>query len=110
MSDKKGYLTDHNGKPSSMRFMSFVSLFTGVGLTALVGLIVYQGQDPANINFLFNLILVWIVGAFAPKAVQKYIEGAFFPESSPIGTVAQGEPKHTPEERTATTAQPAEKP
>lgn len=77
----EGYLTDHNGKPSSMRLMSFVSLFSGVGLTVLIGVIVYQGQDPENISFLFNLILVWIVGAFAPKAIQKYVEGAFFRNS-----------------------------
>jgi len=103
---KQSYLTDHNGKPSSMRFMSFVSLFAGVGLTALIGLIVYQGQDPANIDFLFNLILVWIVGAFAPKAVQKYIEGAFFPsdpEKGPTGMMQgterrKGSPRQTPQQ------------
>jgi len=81
MKSKNGYLTDHQGKPSSMRLASLVSLFVGVALTGLIGLIVYQGQEPGNLSFLFNLVLVWIVGAFAPKAVQKYIEGAFWPGS-----------------------------
>ncbi len=75
---KQGYLTDHNGKPSNMRLMATLSIVVAIGLTALVGLIIYQGQEAQDLSFLFNLILVWIVAAFAPKAVQKYIEGTFF--------------------------------
>jgi len=75
----QGYMTDHTGKPSNMRLMSTLSIVVAIGLTALVGLIIYQGQETQDLSFLFNLILVWIVAAFAPKAVQKYIEGLYFP-------------------------------
>lgn len=82
-----------------MRFMSIVSLFVGVGLTALIGLIAYQGQNPESMDFLFNLVLVWIVGAFAPKAVQKFIEGVYFPESLPMqGSTPQSLSESSPSE------------
>lgn len=74
---KRGYLTDDTGKPSNMRLMTTLSIAVAIGLSALIGLIVYQGQDTGSINFLFNLTLIWLVAAFAPKVVQKYIERMF---------------------------------
>lgn len=76
--EQRGYLTDHSGKPSSTRFFSLLSTIIAAALTGLIGLIVYEGRQVPEIEFVFYLVLVWIGAATAPQAIAKYIEGMFF--------------------------------
>ena len=62
-----GYLEEKDGTPSSMRLMSMMSfvasvVFAGLAITG------NGGADGVVITFGF------LVGAFAPKAVQKFAE------------------------------------
>ena len=60
------YLNDPVGKPSAMRLMSFFSLGVAVVLTGAVAL------TSANISS--EVILYFLLGAFAPKALQSFAE------------------------------------
>lgn len=51
---------EDNGQFSSIRVMSFIALVIGAVLS-------FKGAD-------FDIILIWLVGAFAPKAIQKIVE------------------------------------
>ena len=64
-----GVFSEDNGNTSWMRAMCFVSLLTAIAC-AMVSLLV----DGANsVNGIY-LTLMFLVGAFAPKAVQKLAE------------------------------------
>jgi len=66
MNDKTGFFEEKNGVKSSMRLMSFISLIAAMGLA---GLTIYtNNQDGIILTFGF------LLGAFAPKAVQKFAE------------------------------------
>lgn len=60
------FLKDNMGKTSSMRIMSFFSLFASF----------YFAHLAISLDSQIGLYIVplFVVGAFAPKAVQKYIE------------------------------------
>lgn len=60
------FLKDGTGKTSSMRIMSFFSLFASI----------YFGHLTISLDNQTGLYIVplFVVGAFAPKAIQKYIE------------------------------------
>ena len=60
------FLKDNMGKTSSMRIMSFFSLFASI----------YFGHLTISLDNQTGLYIVplFVVGAFAPKAIQKYIE------------------------------------
>lgn len=62
-----GFLYDDIGKRSSMRLMSFFSLATAIGLAILM---VFSVSDCQN----ENLVLFFLLGAFAPKVFQKIAE------------------------------------
>ena len=62
------FLSDREGKPSSMRLMALLSLLTAIGL-ALLPTITMQ-EIPAQ----ETLVLYFLTAAFAPKAVQKFAE------------------------------------
>ena len=67
MEDKKvGYLQDDNGNNSSMRLMCFLSL---LGAFLFGWIAICKGGD----NGLF-VFFGFLIGAFAPKAVQKFAE------------------------------------
>lgn len=63
------YMNDPQGNPSSMRLMSMLSLLCAI---AIAGVEVMgwgaQGGDRSE------LVLYFLIGAFAPKAVQKFAE------------------------------------
>ena len=65
----KGYFTDHHGNPSSMRLMSILALVIAGGL-ACVEVFGWGAEDGKT-----ELVLYFLVAAFAPKAVQKFAEG-----------------------------------
>lgn len=66
MNDKTGFFEERKGVKSSMRFMTFISLIAAMGLA---GLTIYtNNQDGIILTFGF------LLGAFAPKAVQKFAE------------------------------------
>jgi len=59
---------DHNGQQSSMRVYCFISLIVSI-------LITFYGLSPlGNANETLPFTVMYLVGAFAPKAVQKFAE------------------------------------
>ena len=58
------HLKDQDGKPSSMRLMSMVSLLAAIVLAALPALTNTPAQD--------MVVLYFLTGAFAPKVMQKF--------------------------------------
>ncbi len=65
---KPGFLTDYNGKPSSMRLMSWVALFTAI----IFGWITLTQKDNQTTGV--QITFGFLIAAFAPKAVQKFAE------------------------------------
>ena len=69
--DKKtprtGIMTDHEGNPSSMRWMSVGCVIVAVAFGCWT---LYQGQEEPGLN----LVLVFLVAGFAPKTAQKFAE------------------------------------
>ena len=74
---KHGYLTDDHGHPSSMRLMSMLALTAAIAF----GLITVLAKDVNQENGLYITVL-FVLAAFAPKALQKFAE-ARFPQSTP---------------------------
>lgn len=67
-----GFLNDHTGQPSSMRLLSFVSLL----MSFAFGLIAALHPRANDVDALY-LSVAFLVGAFAPKALQKFAESKF---------------------------------
>jgi hypothetical protein len=63
-----GFLTDHQGKPSSMRLMSWVALLAAIGFGFLT--LTKPTDESTGIYITFG----FLISAFAPKAVQKFAE------------------------------------
>ena len=63
-----GFLDDHKGHSSSMRLMSMLALIVAAGL-AFVEVFEWGSADSKT-----ELVLYFLVAAFAPKAVQKFAE------------------------------------
>lgn len=63
---QKGFFTDDEGSPSSMRLMSFVSLLLA-GALAGINALGWGSPDSEH-------VLYFLVAAFAPKTVQKFVE------------------------------------
>ena len=59
-------LEDNAGKPSAMRAMSFISLAAGI----VFGYMTIGNPTPEATQITF----VFVLGAFAPKAIQKFLE------------------------------------
>ena len=64
----KTFMTDDEGNPSSMRLMSLLALLVAA---ALAGVEVSGVGNPESQT---ELVLYFLVAAFAPKAVQKFVE------------------------------------
>ena len=99
MSNKKtehGYLTDDHGHPSSMRLMSMVALIASI----MFGFITLFHDEANDANGLY-LTGLFLIAAFAPKALQKFAE-ANLPEfgsggSGPVGGSGGGSGQVSPE-------------
>ena len=63
----KRYLSDDEGNPSSMRLMSMLALI----VAAVLAFIEVLGWGSGGKT---ELVLYFLVAAFAPKAVQKFAE------------------------------------
>ncbi|MXZ28101.1 MAG: hypothetical protein F4222_08715 [Gammaproteobacteria bacterium] len=72
MTDKskttKKFLSDNEGNPSSMRLMSMLSLIVAAGLALIE--VMGWGECKGNTE----LVAFFVLGAFAPKAIQKFAE------------------------------------
>lgn len=64
----KKFLSDDNGNKSSMRLMSFISLFSAIIISAVILIL-----DMISLHSV-SLVSLFIFGAFAPKALQKFAE------------------------------------
>lgn len=67
--NRKGWFTDKNGNPSSVRLMSLGALFVAMALAAIEvhGWGAGEGKN--------ELVLYFLAAAFVPKAIQKFAEG-----------------------------------
>ena len=66
--NNKRFLSDDQGNPSSMRLMSMLALIVAAGL-AFVEVMGWGSNGSKT-----ELVLYFLVAAFAPKAVQKFAE------------------------------------
>ena len=67
--NKKGWFTDKNGNPSSVRIMALGALLMAI---ALAGIEVHGWGSEQEKN---ELVLYFLAAAFVPKAIQKFAEG-----------------------------------
>ncbi len=66
---KKGFLEEEPGRKSAMRAMSFISIIASI----VFGLITINAPLANQGNGLF-LATLFLLGAFAPKSLQKFAE------------------------------------
>ena len=66
---KKGWFTDKNGNPSSVRFMALGALVMAIALASIEVHGWGSGQEKNE------LVLYFLAAAFVPKAIQKFAEG-----------------------------------
>lgn len=62
-------LTDSEGKPSTMRLMSFISLGAAIYFGVMT-----MSSGPGAVDVGKWITAMFLIGAFAPKSLQKYIE------------------------------------
>jgi len=67
-SGEKKLFSDDQGNPSSMRLMSMLALMIAAGLAFIE--VFGWGSGEGNTE----LVLYFLIAAFAPKAVQKFAE------------------------------------
>ena len=72
VAQKSGFLQDDKGTPSSMRLMSMIALLSSIGF-GLISIFYKNGESE---NGLY-LTIIFLLAAFAPKAVQKFAEARF---------------------------------
>ena len=68
MSNSIKFMTDSDGNPSAMRLMSILALIVAAVLACVEVFGWGSGGDKTE------LVLYFLVAAFAPKAVQKFTE------------------------------------
>ena len=66
--NKKGWFTDNNGIPSSVRLMSLGALLIAIALAAIE---VHGWGSSEGKN---ELVLYFLTAAFVPKSIQKFAE------------------------------------
>ncbi len=66
--NNKRFLSDDQGNPSSMRLMSMLALIVAAFL-AIIEIFGWGSSESKT-----ELVLYFLVAAFAPKAVQKFAE------------------------------------
>ena len=67
--NRKGWFTDKNGNPSSVRFMALSALLMAIAL-AVIEVHGWGSEQEKN-----ELVLYFLAAAFVPKAIQKFAEG-----------------------------------
>lgn len=87
--EKVGYFEEKSGKKSSMRLMSFASLIMS-GIFGLITVLLERDgiQSVNGIYITFGFLL----GAFAPKTIQKFAETALSSREHEL-TLTQQKPK-----------------
>lgn len=73
-----GFMRDQTGKPSAMRLMSIIALLTSIWFGWITLNSNMQSQNGLYITTAF------LLAAFAPKAVQKFIEN-YYPTNREAG-------------------------
>lgn len=68
MKYKVGFFDEGEGVRSSMRLMCFISLILAAAISFFA---IWTKQLDVNV---IALVVLFVVGAFAPKAIQKYAE------------------------------------
>jgi hypothetical protein len=66
-----GFLKDDEGKPSSMRLMSLIALFASIGFGWMT-----LSSNATSQNGVY-ITTAFLLAAFAPKALQKFIENYY---------------------------------
>ena len=69
---KKGILTDDQGKSSMMRLMSLVALVASIWFAWMT---MTDGNSHSNEGV--YITTAFLLSAFAPKALQKFIENSY---------------------------------
>lgn len=68
-STPKGFMQDDAGNNSAMRLMSFVSLLAAISF-GMIAILADVNDSTDGVMIVFG----FLIGAFAPKAVQKFAE------------------------------------
>lgn len=66
------FLTEDNGSKSSIRLMSFISLFAAMMFGVLTLVLSYYGKTDSGNGIMITF--GFLLGAFAPKVLQKFAE------------------------------------
>jgi hypothetical protein len=77
---RAGYLTDHQGKPSAMRALSFLALGASIvfGLLLIWDIVAgINGHTSDRLRPGVYIVVVFLLAGTAPKAVQKFAEARF---------------------------------
>ena len=77
---RAGYLTDHQGKPSAIRALSFMALGASVVFGLLLIWDIVAGIGGGTSHHLepgVYIVVVFLLAGTAPKAVQKFAEARF---------------------------------
>ena len=78
-----GVLTDDNGNRSMMRLMSFMALFAAI-TSSLISL---TDSHPNSTEGVY-ITTAFLLAAFAPKALQPFIENSYPPRSSRLNAAS----------------------
>jgi len=72
MQNKEGLLTDDQGKRSMMRLMSFIALIASIWFAWMT-----LTDSITTSNEGVYITTAFLLAAFAPKALQKFIENSY---------------------------------
>ena len=75
-----GFLKDADGNPSSMRLMNVIALFASIWFGWMT-----LNSNASSQNGVY-ITTAFLIGAFAPKALQKFIENYYPKDKRPTGT------------------------
>ena len=80
-----GCLKESDGKVSSMRVMCMLSLFASFYFAWMtLSMLGTPGVEASNMTIAFQLTSLFVLGAFAPKSVQKFFENKTLPPNNNI--------------------------
>lgn len=98
----RDFFTEDNGNLSTVRLMSFISLLMALAITASILTKFFGITSPelaaafsSTITSIIYILLIWIVGAFAPKVIQKFAEAKISGKDGFTAEPGQEEPEQT---------------